>query len=62
MMFVGLIMRPWIILMESCLVACFILADGVLILAHGDKMLDRFTNALNNTHNYLQAMGARVPP
>ena len=62
MMMVGLIMRPWIILMETCMVSCYILADDVLVLAHGDTMFDRFANGLNNTHKYLQAMGARVAP
>ena len=61
MMIVALIMRPWAMLMR-CYddVACYILADDVLITAAGDRMYDSFVHALNSTHEYLQQMGARV--
>ena len=62
MTIVALIMKPWVILMRACSVTCFILADDVLIIATGANMLDRFQKALNATHKYLQAMGARVAP
>ena len=63
MAMVALIMRPWIILMRSISgIKCFILADEVLILAQGQHMLGQFTKALNSTHDFLQAMGAKVAP
>ena len=62
MMMVGLIMRPWIELMNKCEVACFILADDVLILSQGKMVIDKFVDGLNSTHLYLQAMGAKVVP
>ena len=63
MTMVALTMRPLIILMR--LVGdtqCFILADDVLILTAGRRMIGRFAQALNRTHAYLQAMGAKVAP
>ena len=43
MAMVALIMRPWIAIMRSiCDIRCFILADDVLILAHGQHMLGQF--------------------
>ena len=63
MMMVGLIMRPWIELLAFIGgIHCFILADDVLILATGKAMVGYFAKALNCTHKYLQAMGARVAP
>ena len=62
MMMVALIMRPWIVLMNTFKVACFILADDVLILSHGKNVIGKFVDGLNNTHLYLQAMGAKVAP
>ena len=62
MMVVALIMRPWAMLMHSCGVLCYLLADDVLILAHGPQMLDKFVNALDATHSYLQQMGATIAP
>ena len=63
MMMVALIMRPWIELMALIGgIRCFIVADDVLILATGKAMIGYFAKALNCTHTYLQAMGARVDP
>ena len=55
-------MRPWILLMRTIGVACVVLADDVLILADGSEMLTLFAKGLNHTHEYLQAMGARIAP
>ena len=61
MMFVALIMRPWIIKMRSIgNVYAFILADDVLILATGQTMIKKTAEAINATHTYLKRMGARV--
>ena len=62
MMIVPLIMRPCIMLMRCYDVAGYILADDVLITVAGHDIYDNFTNALNATRDYLQAMGARVAP
>ena len=40
----------------------FILADDVLILSAGTTMLGNFAKALNATHAYLHALGAKVAP
>ena len=62
MMVVALIMRPWVMLMQSCGALCYLLADDVLILTHGPQMLDKFVKALDTTHCYLQQMGATIAP
>ena len=60
---VALIMRPWIIMMRKVGgVRCYILADDVLILATGMRMITSLASALNNTHLYLHEMGAKVAP
>ena len=41
---------------------CFILADDVLILATGKRMIGHLARGLNETHKYLQAMGAKATP
>ena len=41
---------------------CTILADDVLIIAKGKLMVSLFAKALNTTHQYLQAMGAKAAP
>ena len=63
MMIVALIMRPWVMRMRCYIgVACYILADDVLITAAGEQMYNSFVSALNDTHDYLQQMGARIAP
>ena len=63
MMIVAMIMRPWIMLMRNYInVVCYILADDVLITAAGEQMYNSFVSALNETHDYLQQMGARIAP
>ena len=63
MMYVALIMRPWIILMRVIPgIQVFILADDVLILATGKTMIGQLAEAINRTHQYLHEMGAKVAP
>lgn len=63
MVMVALIMRPWIIRMRRIAgIACYILADDVLVLAEGPDMVRRLAEALNSTHEFLQDMGAKVAP
>ena len=61
MMFVALIMRPWIVLMRCILgIQVYILADDVLILATGKTMIGNLAEAINKTHEYLHQMGAKI--
>ena len=62
MMFVALLMRAWICTMKTFVVMPRVLADDVLIVAAGVDMLRKHAHALNQTHIYLQAVGARVAP
>ena len=60
---VALIMRPWISIMRKLTgPSCYILADDVLIIGTGMKMLTKFAGALHATHKYLHRMGANVAP
>ena len=60
---VALIMRPWIVKMKTFAgIKCYILADDVLMIGIGMKMLTNFAGALNATHSYLHSMGAKVAP
>ena len=63
MMFSALIMRPWVILMRKVPgIACYILADDVLVWAEGELMVGQLAKALNTTHECLEDMGAKVAP
>ena len=56
-------MRPWLIMMRTISgITCYILADDVLIIATGRRMIGQLAEALNKTHEYLNCMGARVAP
>ena len=60
MMLVGLIMRPWIILMRQVTgIKAFILADDVLVLAQGPDMVSNAVEAIDKTHEYLHDMGPK---
>ena len=60
---VALIMKPWILKIRKFTgTKCYILADDVLIIGTGIKMLANFAGALNATHKYLHSMGAKVAP
>ena len=60
MMVVALIMRLWLVMMKTMSVMPRVLADDVLLIATGRDMLKQFAKALDATHSYLHAMGARV--
>ena len=63
MMLVGLIMRPWIILMRQVTgIKAFILAGDVLVLAKGPDMVGNAAEAIDKTHEYVHDMGAKVVP
>lgn len=69
MIFVALHMRPWIVKMnllnkddpENQTLAK-ILADDVILVTSGSKMLERFATALDDTHEFLNDTGAIVAP
>ena len=63
MTMVALIMRSWIMEMRTHIgITCYSLADDVLIIGTGLKMVSKFAKAFNATHLYLHKMGAKVAP
>ena len=60
MMVVAFVMRAWLIMMKTMSVLPRVLADDVLLMTRGRSMLAVFARALNATHAYLHAMGAKV--
>ena len=62
MTFVALIMRAWLMQMRDMQVDAKVLADDVMVIAKGRRMLRQYTKALDYTHQYLQDMGAKVAP
>ena len=62
MTIVALLMRAWAIELRVMHVDTKVLADDVLIVAKGRRMLRQYTKALNYTHQYLQDMGSKVAP
>ena len=61
MMMVAILVRPWLLLMQDKGIEPRILADDIMIITAGKKMLQRFIRALDETHKYLIAIGARTP-
>lgn len=58
MIVTAIILRPWVKIMRLIIhVDCFILADDVLNIANGERMIAHFAQALNSTRASLQAMG-----
>ena len=62
MMFIALLLRPWTIAMDTLGAIPRILADDLLILAWGKHHLQTMREAIDLTHDILQAMGATVAP
>ena len=62
MMIVALLLRPWICMIKTLRVITKVLADDVMIVAKGKRMLASFANALGATHTYMQDMGSRIAP
>ena len=60
MMVAALIMRAWLVMMKTMSVMPRVLADDVLLMTRGRNMLALFARALNATHAYLHAMGAKA--
>ena len=60
MMFIALIMRPWVVMMQvQHKVRPSVLVDDIMLLANGAHMLDTFVAAMGATHAYLIDMGAK---
>lgn len=62
LMVVALLMRAWLVMMLQMRVDPRVLADDVLLIAKGGRMMKKFAAALEATHRYLQAMAARIAP
>mgnify|MGYP003312472344 CR=1 FL=1 len=54
MMFIALIMRPWVVMMQlQHKVRPSVLVDDIMLLANGTNMLGNFVAAMDATHSYL---------
>ena len=63
MMFIALIMRPWVVMMQvQHKVRPSVLVDDIMLLANGAAMLNSFVAAMGATHAYLSDMGATLAP
>lgn len=62
MMLTALILRPWVTLMRARDTRPRVLADDMLVAAHGEDHLHSFKAAINETHVHLKAMGAKLAP
>ena len=60
LLFLSLIMKPWVEECKKLGGEVKILADDILILASGPLCLDKFVDCLNFTHKYLKDMGAKL--
>ena len=60
---VALIMKPWIVMLRKITgISVYILADDVLIIGTGMKMVSKFAKVIKVAHLYLHKMGAKVAP
>ena len=60
---VALIMRPWVVMMRIIQnLKCYTLAGDVLIIAEGPQMIGNLARGINETHEYLNHMRAKVAP
>ena len=59
---VAMIMLPWIQDMQAMGVTPRILADDLLVIAHGPAHVVKAEEAIDRTHQMLQEMGAMVSP
>ena len=56
----AILMRPWVVMMRERGVHPSLYVDDLMILASGEDMLFKFSTAMNDTHEYLEDMGAGV--
>ena len=59
MLFSSLIMRPWLLQCKKIdeSVKPKLLADDMLVVAHGQDRVEHFIAALDSTHEYIDMMG-----
>ena len=62
MMIAALVLRAWVQMTKELNLEPKVLADDVMIIARGTRMLRRLARALRATHCFLQDMGAKVAP
>ena len=62
MMIVALLLRAWIVEMKSMGLKPMVLADDLQLIAISPDHLDMFAKGFDKTHNYLDAMGAKLSP
>ena len=61
MMMVALYLRPWVQYMEKEFgVTASVIADDMLIIAHGANHIKQIEDALNATHKYLEDIGSII--
>ena len=61
MMSVAVLMRAWVKVAKELDVEPKVLADDVIVIAKGTRMLKRLARALTATHHYLQeGFGSRI--
>ena len=58
----AVLLVPWVNRMEAMGVKARILADDMFIIAEGPDHIQKFLDAVNETHQMLQDMGAKVAP
>ena len=62
MMIMALIMRPWLQKTKELNVEPKVLADDVLIIATGSRIIKRLARAIDAAHEFLPDLGAKVAP
>ena len=62
MCFIALLLRPWILQMESIGAMARTLADDILLLTKGGRALNLFHEAFNLTMVHLHDLGGKVAP
>ena len=62
MALIGLLMTPWIRMMEAGQEQPRVLADDIFLLAVGDGHAARFERSFDITHRYIADMGSRMEP
>ncbi len=60
MLFIAVLFRPWLVMMQGMNIVGRILADDITILGFGQEGHSNFENAYNSTHKYFHDIGARV--
>ena len=62
MLFVAVIMRPWVGMMTTLGLTPRVLADDILLIAEGPEGYAKFQSHFDTTHDYIHTMGATLAP